>query len=135
MYLPISSVSIRSQAIGNRDACEATLELDQDRRLITKASLKIGKRRYDIPAEALKQIEFPNLNTIQIETETGMDGEEWYSIVITPLKQQKTHQCYHISIVGGEFKQVSMMWDEVKETHIHRHFEILYTPATRKGSK
>jgi hypothetical protein len=126
MYLPVQSATIQTQAIGENPACKAIIELDTSFKSISRAVLIIGDTEHNLPPEALRGIEYPDLSSLRIETEMGRDGRRWFSIVMRPARHTEYLTKYHISVIGGVFAQVSKSWDEPQGTSIRRHFEILH---------
>ena len=127
MYLSVESVTFTTRPTGNSPQCQVSLKLNADLKNITEASMIIGKEKYTIPAEALSKIEFPDLTSAKVETETGRDGRIWYSIVLKPARQTEFPTRFHITVIDGSFAQVSKSWDEPQGVSIRGHFEILHS--------
>ncbi|MCH8514294.1 MAG: hypothetical protein LAT83_21950, partial [Kiritimatiellae bacterium] len=127
MYLPVIASTLEMPAIGQTPACKVRLQLTEDYKHIAKATLHIGAEKHDIPAEALSGIEFPSLASMKIETEKGMTGRVWFSIVLQPARHTEHPTRYHISVIDGKFARVSKSWDEPGDTTIRRQSKILHT--------
>ena len=126
MYLPVEATTISTTPIGTAPKCSVNLKLDEELKLISEAILLVGEDKFVIPPNALTKVLHPDLSTVRIETEKGMDGKMWYSIVLRPSRHTEHPITYHISVIDGKFAQVSKSWDEPQGTSIRRHFELLH---------
>lgn len=126
MYLPVETTTISTTPIGTAPKCSLNLKLDQELNLISEAILFVGQEKFVIPPNALTKVLHPDLSTARIETEKGMDGKMWYSIVLRPSRHTEHPTTYHISVIDRKFAQVSKSWDEPQGTSTRRHFEILH---------
>lgn len=126
MYLPVESITLETMPIGNNLRCQVYLRLDSELKHISEATLVVGEEKYVFPAETLSTIEYPDLASTRVETEKGRDGRLWYSIVLQPSRATEYPTRFHITMIEGNFSQVSKSWDEPEGDSIRRHFEILH---------
>lgn len=127
MNLPVLSLTLATPAMGEwMPACTVRVELTPDFKNIAVATLQMGEEKFDLPSEALSGIEFPDLASMRIEVEHGMDGRFWVSIVLQPARYTEHPTRYHITVIDGKFTQVTRTWDERHEDHLHRHSKILH---------
>ena len=126
MYLPVVSTTLETPAFGETPPCKVSIQLTPDFKHIAKATLQIGEDKFDFPADALSGIEFPDLTSMRIEVENGMDGRFWVSIVLQPARHTEHPTRYHITVIDGKFARVSRTWDEPHGTSIARRSEILH---------
>jgi hypothetical protein len=126
MYLPVERISLETQPFGGLPRCQVKLCLDAERKHISEATLIIGEEEVVFPTDSLSKIDYPDLTSARVETEKGMDGRLWYSIVLQPSRATEYPTRFHISVIDGSFAQVSKSWDEPQSNSIRRHVEILH---------
>lgn len=126
MYLPVRSVTIQTQPMGETPAYQARLELDPDFRRISRAVLVVGGKEHELDTAALRGIEHPDLSSLRIEVERGMDGRSWVSMVLKPVRPTDHPTRFHITFIDGVFTQVTKTWDERQDTSITRRSEVLH---------
>jgi hypothetical protein len=126
MYLPVQRITLETKSLGDNPRCQVRVHLDTALKHISEAVLFIDEEKYVFPSDALSQIEYPDLSSTRVETETGRDGRVWHSIVLRPSRATEYPTRFHITVIDGKFAQVSKSWDEPQGDSIRRHFEILH---------
>ena len=135
MFLNSKSTEITTEAIGDIPVCSAEIRLSKGCKQIEYASLVIGGQKHVFPKESLVGIEFPDLATLRIETETGFRGEEYFSIVLSPARYTKHVTWFQIVVIDGRFSEVLKIWKEPGETTNSRRSVTLYDNKSKDAEQ